>query len=77
MPEKKRAKFIKNGFQVFTGSSPREAGLLADMAKKGHLPKRHGEWLAVKRVWIEDTICGDESLPYIPAVRKVKLGKTG
>lgn len=36
---------------------------------RGQAPKRPDEWLAVRTRWIEHTIVGDESLPYVPALR--------
>lgn len=69
LSDEKRAHFLDAGFSVFTASPPSDAFTLGELLKKGHGPKRHGEWLAVKHTWIEDKIIGDPSLPYIPAVR--------
>lgn len=45
-----------------------------EMAKRGKPPKRPGEWLAVLQYRIKEHISPkDESLPFIPAYRKVKI----
>jgi hypothetical protein len=69
LSQKERDKWLGRGYELHTVTGPKNLDVLQDMLKKGHAPKGRDEWLAVKRTWIDDQVVGDESLPYVPAVR--------
>jgi len=60
-------KLLKYGYRFIVGRPDSEDA--ARLAYRAIPPKRSDEWMAVKVCWIDDTVVGDESLPYIPAVR--------
>jgi len=68
LDEETRAKLERAGYEIFTTERP-DAENMRRVAERGMRPKAHDEWLAVLTKWISETICGDESLPYVPAVR--------
>jgi hypothetical protein len=63
-----RAKLEKTGYRIFTTEYP-DAGTNRRMAERGLQLKQYDEWVAILVKWIKHTVCGDESLPYVPAVR--------
>jgi hypothetical protein len=62
------AKLQKAGYKIFTTADP-DAETYRRLMRRQMKPKSHDEWLAILTKWIEATVCGDESLPYVPAVR--------
>lgn len=65
--EKEEAKLLKSGYRFIHGRPGSEDA--ERLAYRELAPKRSDEWMAIKVSWIDDTIVGDENLPYIPAVR--------
>lgn len=62
------AKLQKTGYKIFT-TGDLDAETYRRLIRRGMKAKDHDEWLAILAKWSDDTICGDESLPDVPAVR--------
>jgi hypothetical protein len=68
--DKDRHKLIKRGYTVYTIRDMLKEDM-DRLAERKVPPKKRDEWLAIKTVWIEaDIRPHNQSLPYVPAVRK-------
>lgn len=68
--EDDRALLEARGYTLYTDSQPEDTD--KDRLVRRRLPLREaGEWLAMRTSWVRDTVVGDESLPYRPAVRRL------
>lgn len=65
---KKAAKLEQRGYKVFTINAP-DAETQRRLIERRQRPKRSDEWIAIKTTWVDPHVVGDESLPYVPAVR--------
>jgi hypothetical protein len=68
--EDDRALLEARGYVLYTESQPLAAD--KDRLVRRRLPLREpGEWLAMKTSWVSESVVGDPSLPYRPAVRRL------
>lgn len=66
----KREALRSNGYTVYEGTSKPISGADAlRLRERSMAPKQGDEWLAIKSRWIDPTVVGDASLPYVPALR--------
>ena len=64
-----REKLVAREYKVFEATNP-SPEIRGELLRKGHLMKHPDEWLAVREIWIDQTMTStDESLPYVPALR--------
>lgn len=65
-----RAAVLKyRGYTVVYHDDKIDQSLLASMTSRNIAPPTVGEWLAVRVTWRSASVVGDESLPYVPAIR--------
>lgn len=65
-----RALLESRGYTLYADSQPLNKD--RDRLIRRRLPMRnHGEWLAMRVSWVKESVVGDESLPYRPAVRRL------
>ncbi len=55
-------------YQVWTIDEP-TSNAYRQLMERGQPPKAPDEWIAILTRWIDPTVVGDESKPYIPAIR--------
>lgn len=71
LADDKRSELVERGYKVFESLKPDDE-TNARLFKRGYALKKPDEWLALMAVWVDDHMRGDESLPYIPALRVAK-----
>ena len=55
-------------YQIWTIDEP-SSNAYRQLMERGQPPKGTDEWIAILTRWIDHTVVGDESKPYIPAIR--------
>jgi hypothetical protein len=65
---KLRAKMVGLGYRVYDRERPGDDDNKR-LLTRGHPLRRADEWVAIKSRWIRPFVRGDESLPYVPALR--------
>ena len=62
---------LQREYKIFEHTKPDDDAALR-IFKRGQGAKHPDEWIAIKTVWVDDFVRGDEHLPYVPALRVAK-----
>jgi len=74
---RKAESYRKRGYRVYVPGKPLSPEDAKRLSSREMPPPGPDEWLAIKEVWIDAVVVGDESLPYVPAVRVPTKGVSG
>lgn len=66
---KMRQKLVDRGYRVYDHAEQVPDEDVKRLITRGHPLRRDDEWVAVRSHWVRPFIRGDESLPYVPALR--------